>query len=66
MGFDRLLGPEGHMGGAPLVLVLVGLAFPILLLVSALVFDVVFATWLAYDWWRRVHPHALSRVLPHV
>ena len=54
------------MGGAPLVLVLVGLAFPILLLVSALVFDVVFATWLAYDWWRRVHPHALSRVLPHV
>lgn len=45
------------MGGAPMVLVLVGLVFPILLLLSALVFDLVFATWLAYRWWHGKHPH---------
>ena len=39
------------MGAAPLVILLVGLALPIIALVLALVFDVLVAVWLLYRLW---------------
>ena len=39
------------MGAAPLVIVLVGLAVPIVALVVTLVFDVFVAIWLLYRLW---------------
>ena len=39
------------MGGAPLVLALVGLVFPIGLLLLALLFDVVSTCWLVFRFW---------------
>jgi len=39
------------MGGAPVVIVLVGLVVPILLLLAALVFDVGIVAWALYHGW---------------
>jgi hypothetical protein len=58
---DRLLWPEGHMGGAPLVIALVGLVFPTLMLLAALVFDVVLTAWTVFRWWHERHPRALAQ-----
>lgn len=44
-------GREEPMGGAPLVLALVGLVFPIGLLLLALLFDVVSTCWLVFRFW---------------
>lgn len=48
------------MGGAPVVIVLVGLVVPILLLVAAIVFDVGIIAWSIYHGWQR---HWRVRVL---
>jgi hypothetical protein len=40
------------MGGAPIVIVLVGMLIPVVFLLLAVVFDVVFAIWLVYRFWR--------------
>jgi hypothetical protein len=47
------------MGGAPLIIPLVGLAIPIALLICAAVFDVGVLAWALYRVWH-------DRVLPHV
>ncbi len=39
------------MGGAPVVIALVGLVIPITLLLAALVFDVVVMVWALFRWW---------------
>ena len=46
-------GREGPMGGAPLVLMLVGLVVPIGFLLLALLFDVVATCWILFRLWRR-------------
>ena len=45
------------MGGAPIVIPLVGLVFPIILLLLALLFDAAVVTWAGYRLWKdRVWP----------
>ena len=46
-------GREGLMGGAPFVLMLVGLVVPIGFLLLALLFDVVATCWILFRLWRR-------------
>jgi hypothetical protein len=40
------------MGGTPVVIALVGLVFPITLILLAIVFDVAVLCWVAYRWLR--------------
>ena len=40
------------MGGAPVVILLVGMVFPILFLLLAVLFDVAATLWLLYRFWR--------------
>lgn len=48
------------MGGAPIIVPLVALVFPIALLLGALVFDVVLVCWAVIHAWRsNPHPHLL-------
>jgi hypothetical protein len=47
------------MGGAPLIIPLVGLAIPIALLLCAAIFDVGVLVWALYRVWH-------DRVLPHI
>ena len=50
----------GSMGGAPIIVPLVALVFPIALLLAALVFDVVLVCWALVRAWRsNAHPHLL-------
>lgn len=44
-------------GAELLVIPLVALVIPIVLLLAALVFDAVFVSWIAYQWYERAHPH---------
>ncbi len=48
------------MGGAPIIVPLVALVFPIALLLAALVFDVVLVCWAVLHAWRsNPHPRLL-------
>ena len=48
------------MGGAPIILPLVALVFPIALLLAALLFDVVLVCWALIRAWRaNTHPRLL-------
>ena len=50
----------GSMGGAPIILPLVALVFPIALLLAALLFDVVLVCWALICAWRaNSHPRLL-------
>ena len=52
------------MGAAPIIIPLVGLAIPIVLLLTALVFGAVFISWVVYRVWHdREHGHFLGRLL---
>lgn len=50
------------MGGAPVVIVLVGLVVPILLLLAALIFDVGIIAWSVYHGWHEHWAPRLARI----
>lgn len=53
------------MGGAPIIVPLVALVFPIALLLAALLFDVVLVCWVLVRAWR-ANPHRrLIRLIHH-
>jgi hypothetical protein len=59
------------MGGTPIVIALVGLVFPITLILLAVLFDIAVLCWAAYRWLRgRLEPiaHAAHAQLwpPHI
>ena len=54
------------MGGAPVVILLVGLLFPVLLLLLAALVDVLVVLWVTYRMWREEWSLTVGRAIRHV